>query len=43
METKPALLAGGAKPRIEYIDLLKAFAIFCLLEKILSDKGFNAY
>jgi fucose 4-O-acetylase-like acetyltransferase len=31
METKPALLAGGAKPRIESIDLLKAFAIFCLL------------
>jgi fucose 4-O-acetylase-like acetyltransferase len=31
METKPALLAGGAKPRIESIDLLKAFAIFCVL------------
>jgi surface polysaccharide O-acyltransferase-like enzyme len=31
METKPALLAGGAKPRIESIDLLKAFAIFFVL------------
>jgi fucose 4-O-acetylase-like acetyltransferase len=31
METKPALLAGGAKPRIESIDLLKAFLIFLVL------------
>jgi fucose 4-O-acetylase-like acetyltransferase len=31
METKPALLAGGAKPRIESIDFLKAFLIYCLV------------
>jgi fucose 4-O-acetylase-like acetyltransferase len=31
METKPALLDNGAKPRIEFIDLLKAFGIFSVL------------